>query len=68
MIGPSRSQLLGGTEATKDWESAPTIDVIPEAIPLEVKPGQKQDRLNDTQDYLAMAREILKKSGRNPSP
>ena len=68
MIGPGRSQLLGGTEATKDWESAPTIDVIPEAIPLEVKPGQKQDRLNDTQDYLAMAREILKKSGRNPSP
>ncbi len=68
MIGPGRSQLLGGTEVAKGWESAPTIDVIPEAIPLEVKPGQNQDRLNDTQDYLAMAREILKKSGRNPSP
>jgi NhaP-type Na+/H+ or K+/H+ antiporter len=69
MLGPSPLQFLSGSEQAKDWESSsPTIDVIPEAIPLEVKPGQKQDRLNDTQDYLAMAREILKKSGRTPSP
>jgi NhaP-type Na+/H+ or K+/H+ antiporter len=69
MLGPSPLQFLSGTEQAKDWESSsPTIDVIPEVIPLEVKPGQKQDSLNDAQDYLAMAREILKKSGRNPSP
>lgn len=69
MLGPGPLQFLSGTEQAKDWESSsPTIDVIPEVIPLEVKPGQKQDSLNDTQDYLKMAREILKKSGRNPSP
>lgn len=62
MLTSGRSQFLGSVESTP-----PTIDVIPEAIPLEMKPGQNQDRLNDTQDYLKMAREILKKSGRNPS-
>jgi NhaP-type Na+/H+ or K+/H+ antiporter len=63
MLAAGNMQFLGSAES-----APPTIDVIPEAIPLEAKPGQNQDSLNDTQDYLKMAREILKKSGRNPSP
>jgi NhaP-type Na+/H+ or K+/H+ antiporter len=63
MLAAGNMQFLSGTESVP-----PTIDVIPEAIPLEAKTGQNQERLNDTQDYLKMAREILKKSGRNPLP
>jgi hypothetical protein len=62
-------KLLGPSlEPPKDWEiTSTTIDVVPEDIPLEAKPTSKQNELNNMPDYLKMAREILKKSGKNPS-
>lgn len=60
-------RLLSSTSTPLLEPGATTIDVAPEDIPLATNPNQKQSDPSGAQDYLNMAREILKKSGKNLS-
>jgi hypothetical protein len=60
-------KLLNAASTPSLEPGSTTIDVTPEDIPLAINPNQKQRDPNGAQDYLKMAREILKKSGRNRS-